>query len=86
MCSEDVETQRKGAVLVLYALNQQQKVRGSKVSKGIRKIAESASALPTAIVGVHWCYENLAWMPALSVAQISCNLFLQLRFRAHFGM
>ena len=83
--SEDLETQRRGAVGIIYTLNQQQTKKGFEGRNKIQDISEMLRSLPMPIASIHFCYDSLAWLPVLSIAQLSSNLFLQLRFRAHYG-
>ena len=85
MVSEDVEAQRKGVVGVLHALQRDQQLRGSGGLTRVQNLANTITALPMSVVTLHFGYESLAWMPAVAAARVSCDLFLQLRFRAHYG-
>ena len=85
MASEDTESQKKGIVCVIYALQLEQNLRGSQGTSRLQTMAGILRVLPLSVVSIHFCYENLAWMPVMSVFQMSCHYFLQLRIRTHFG-
>jgi hypothetical protein len=81
--ADDLETQKKGVVVVVYAVG---KSHGTKHDPGsIWKGSKLISALPARIEGVHFCYDSLSWLPAISIIKVSVNLFTRLRIRTHCG-
>lgn len=81
--ADDVETQKKGVVAVVYAVG---KSHGAKYGSGSTwKGSKLISALPARIDGVHICYDSLIWLPSISIIKVSVNLFTRLRIRTHYG-
>ena len=85
IASEDVETQRKGNVLIAYALLQEQKRKGNNGTNALRKMLFMIQSAPLLILSFHCCYDNYAWIPVLSILKFSSHLFMSLRVQAHFG-
>jgi hypothetical protein len=81
--AEDVGTQNKGVVVVVYAVG---KSHGAKTDSGSTwKASKLISALPARIDGVHICYDSLIWLPAISIIKVSVNICTRLRIRTHCG-
>mmetsp|Transcript_12151 Transcript_12151/g.19181 ORF Transcript_12151/g.19181 Transcript_12151/m.19181 type:complete len:606 (-) Transcript_12151:24-1841(-) len=85
LISEDVDTQKKGSVGIIYTLNQQQTKRGTEGRKRVENYSGITRSLPMPIACIHFVYDNYMWLPVLSVAQMSVHLFVRLRVRAHYG-
>jgi hypothetical protein len=81
---ESLETQRKGMVLVLWALGNSNS--GARISAyTYRKIASVQRAAPCKIVGFHICYDNVFIRPIVATFQLGCDLFAGIRLRSHYG-
>jgi hypothetical protein len=81
---DSLETQRKGMVLVLWALGNSNS--GFRLSVNTpRKTAAVQRAVPCKIVGFHICYDTIFLKPILATFQLGCDLFAGIRFRSHYG-
>ena len=82
---EDEESQRRGYVVVIYSLQQQQKIWGSRGVHFVRSILKIQQAVLIQTQSAHYCYDNYIWLPVLSLVQSSSQPFTQLRYRFHYG-
>ena len=81
--SEEEETQKKGAIAVIYSIGHQQS-QGYKRNPFFQ-MPKLLKALPLRIEGLHICYDSAFWLPAFAITRLSFPLFTRLRIRSHFG-
>ena len=83
LAAEDVETQRKGSVRVLYLIGQSYTPNFSNgiVWKGTHLF----KALPIRNDALHICYDSVLWMPTASIIKVCASLYTRLRVRSHYG-
>ena len=82
---ESTETQKKGMVIVFWAVGKST-TQGARMSAStFWKISELQRALPIKIVGWHFCYDSIFFKPVISIFQMGCDLFAGLRMRSHYG-
>jgi hypothetical protein len=85
MMTDDVETQRKGVVAIMYTMGQGQPRRSAKGINTVWKFGIMFRSLPLPLSSIHFCYDNHSWRPTMSILQLTADLFLRLRFKAHRG-
>lgn len=80
---EDVESQKKGLVLLAY------NVDAGGLSKmdpmGIPSGVKFMAAIPMRITAVHFCYNDPATSPFLTLTKYVIGRESRLRFRTHYG-
>jgi hypothetical protein len=82
--SEDVETQKKGLIFVVYDVEQ----GGAELdTESTWKLTLLLKACPIRVEAMHFCHDSSSlWFMALtSIVKLSANLFTRLRIRTHFG-
>jgi hypothetical protein len=82
--SEDVETQKKGLVCVLYNVGQG---GAEHDTESTWKLTSLLKAIPVRIVAIHFCHESrsLWFMTMMAIIKLSATLFMRLRIRTHCG-
>jgi hypothetical protein len=84
MHSEDLETQKRGMVGVVWALGARDK-NESVTLHNIIKTVEVMNAVPFRMVSLHICYDNWFVTPIMASIKVSLNTFTRLRTRSHYG-
>ena len=79
---EDPETQKSGLVMVGTNTGKDARVDRSAVWN-IQRIY--SHALPMRIVSIHYCYDNFAVRPMMTLAMLVMGASSRVRFRAHYG-
>ncbi len=82
--SEDVETQRKAVVAVIYAI--QRTPSQGMDRKFTWKLPGLLEGLPLRYEAIHFCHDSSSWLPLFSVFKFAAGLFTRLRVREHIGM
>ena len=80
---EDIETQKKGVVGVLYTVGQS--IKQGHETNATWKGPKLWKAMPFRLEALHCCYDRMMWLPILSIIRVSANLFTRLRVRCHYG-
>jgi hypothetical protein len=83
VCAEDVETQRKGVVGILWTLGPTGKV--SIPIQNLAKQVELSKALPLRIAALHFCHDNYVVQPILLGLKLFLDTFTRVRLRSHYG-
>lgn len=81
---ESVETQRKGIVVIVWAIGGTGSRRILSAST-FWKSAAVQRALPARVVAFHICYDHIILRPIISTMQLGCDFFTGVRFRSHYG-
>jgi len=81
--SEDVETQRRGAVLI-YTMLGKQRLEYSRHNVSV--VASLQTGLPVRLSGIHVCIDNVKLRPLLDLATFILEKAIMIRIRHHFGM
>ena len=86
--AEDLETQRKGIVSVVYAIGatplmQQANLRNREhMAVSMPKVMMS---IPVRVEAIHLCHSSLLWEPLFSIMKFSMSPFVRVRTRTHCG-
>lgn len=81
---ESVETQRKGMVVVFWAIGSNNS--GARISASTYwKAARVQRCVPVKLVGFHFCYDTIFIRPIVSTIQLGVDFFSGIRLRSHFG-
>eukprot|EP00980_Cylindrotheca_fusiformis_P028528 scaffold22607_cov123-Cylindrotheca_fusiformis.AAC.25 len=87
--SDDEETQKKGAVLVSWAVGFRQPPRvkmGPRFKSAVWAMVKLAmTAVPMRHEAIHLCYDNLLLAPVLALVKVSLGMYLGVRVRTHYG-
>ena len=79
---EDVETQRRGTVMVLMNLGPNRLIESIDF---VRKMSAYRKTLLDRVVGAHHCHDSKIMRPFLSVGIRLIRVQMRARFRPHFG-
>ena len=77
---EDEETQKKGAVGIIYGVGQRGFSRDSTW-----KISALSKAIPVRVEAIHVCHDSLLLSPLVVLAKLATSAFNRFRFRSHYG-
>ena len=82
--SEDVETQKKGLVFVVYDVEQGKVVLDTESTW---KLTLLLTACPIRVEAMHFCHDSTSlWFMAMTaIVKLSATLFTRLRIRTHYG-
>lgn len=80
--SEDIETQKKGCVCVLYLVGNKGDKRDIEAEW---KIASLSMAVPLRSEAQYFCYDSWQSMPMAFVLKYGCSAFNSVRFRSQYG-
>ena len=78
---EDIETQKRGVVGLIYNVGPQSMADRSAVWKN----AQLSATLPLRWTGMHYCYDNPKMQMMLSLAMFVFGRNMRLRCRTHYG-
>lgn len=88
--TDDVETQKKGIVLVSWTVGNrntqisENEIESSKL--GVWSMVKLAmTAVPARHEAIHFCYDNLIFAPLFALVKVSLSLYLRIRVRSHYG-
>ena len=77
---EDEESQKKGAVNVIYGVGQKGFSRDSSW-----KATSLLKAIPVRVEAIHVCHDSLLLSPLVVLAKLATSAFNRFRFRSHYG-
>ena len=77
---EDEESQKKGAINVVYGLSQKGFSRDSAW-----KMSALSKAIPVRVEAIHLCHDSLLWSPVFGLVKLAAGIFNRFRFRSHYG-
>ncbi|CAJ1947159.1 unnamed protein product [Cylindrotheca closterium] len=80
--AEDEDTQKRGVVVIYYALAQ--KAYDGRNNRPVQWL-KAFEALPTRVVATHFCYDNSAMKPLLNLLSNHMDTKMLCRFRSHSG-
>ena len=92
--TDDVETQKKGIVLVSWTVGMdgknseatERQLKNSNFKSGVWSMVKLAmSAVPARHEALHFCYDNLMVAPIFALIKLSLSIFLRIRVRSHYG-
>jgi hypothetical protein len=81
---EDLETQKKGMVVVFWALGPRDKVEPLSFQHLMKQI-KTMGSLPLRIAALHFCYDRWYTTPLLATLKVGFDMFTRLRIRSHYG-
>jgi hypothetical protein len=82
VATEDIDTQRRGIVLVFYKTGPNQTHKGRSGSWRLPKLT---FALPGRAVACHFCFDDKKFNPVLSLVLLSLEKSLRARAKIHHG-
>jgi hypothetical protein len=82
--SEDLETQKKGMVVIIWGLGPREKVEPLSFQHFLKQV-KTMKALPLRVAALHFCYDNWYVIPVLATLKVGFDMFTRLRIRAHYG-
>jgi len=82
VAAQDEETQKRGCVLVIYAVDA---TCVQLERKYMRLYSEVSEAVPLRIEAVHFCYHHLVWLSNIALFKLLGALFTAFRFCTHYG-
>ncbi|KAL3941169.1 MAG: hypothetical protein SGBAC_004423 [Bacillariaceae sp.] len=80
--AEDEDTQKRGIVMIFYALAQ--KTYDGRNNRPVR-LLKAFGDLPARVVATHFCYDNAAMKPLLNLLSNHMETKMLCRFRSHCG-
>ena len=93
--TDDVETQKKGIVLVSWTVGMdgknseatERQLKNSNFKSGVWSMVKLAmSAVPARHEALHFCYDNLMVAPIFALIKLSLSIFLRIRVRSHLSL
>ncbi|KAL3912165.1 MAG: hypothetical protein SGILL_006992 [Bacillariaceae sp.] len=81
VATQDVETQRKGLILMGCNVGPQRRV-DRRLPWNVHKVRQ---ALPLRTMGIHYCYDDIRMMPMMTIGMLVSSASSRVRFRAHYG-
>lgn len=83
VAAEDLETQRKGVIVVSWWLGKRGFVTSD--SDSIKYQTRLAGALPVRVAAQHTCYDNPIMLPFYAALKVYSNWYCRFRLRSHYG-
>ncbi|CAJ1947157.1 unnamed protein product [Cylindrotheca closterium] len=80
--AKDEETQKRGVVVVYYALAQ--RAYDGRNNRPVQ-LLKAFESLPARVVATHFCYDNSAMKPLLNLLSNHMETKMLCRFRSHYG-
>ena len=85
VCCEDIETQQKGSVVVMYAVDAKDDIRWLDYNL-LQSTMAVMESLPLRTEAFHICHNNhWTWAPKVALYKLIAPIFSSLRSRAHYG-
>jgi hypothetical protein len=81
---EDLETQKKGMVIVMWGLGPSERVEPLSFQHTMKQV-KNFEALPMRVAALHFCYDHWYIIPVLATLKVGFDVFTRLRIRSHYG-
>lgn len=81
---EDLETQKKGMVIVMWGLGPSERVEPLSFQHTMKQV-KNMESLPMRVVAIHFCYDHWYIIPVLATLKVAFDVFTRLRIRSHYG-